>query len=45
MAFQHVLASTIDRKIVLVGDVCYRPPITLDFMICMQATLERPWVR
>jgi hypothetical protein len=85
IAFQHALTSTIERKIVLVSDVCSKPPITirshhlhasvnivfqhaltstierkrlcwwvmfvlnlpllLDLTICMQVTLERPWVR
>jgi len=29
IAFQHALASTIKRKITLVGDACFRPPITI----------------
>jgi len=28
IAFQHALASIIERKIMLVGDACSRPPIT-----------------
>ncbi len=29
IALQHVLAFTIEKKIVLVGDVCSRPPNTI----------------
>jgi len=29
IALQHDLASTIERKIALVGDVCSKPPITI----------------
>jgi hypothetical protein len=31
IAFQHVLAFAIERKIALVGDACSRPPITFKF--------------
>jgi hypothetical protein len=29
--FQHVLTSVIKRKIVLEGDACFKPPITIRF--------------
>ncbi len=45
IAFQRVLASVIERKIKLVGDVYYRLPITIKSHNCMSTTLERPWVR
>ncbi len=31
IALQHVLTTTIKRKIALVGDVCSRPPTTIRF--------------
>jgi hypothetical protein len=31
MALQHVLASIIEKKIVVVGDACSRPPILIRF--------------
>jgi hypothetical protein len=31
IALQHALASAIKRKIVLVGDACSRPPITIKY--------------
>jgi len=45
IALQHVLAFAIEMKIALMGHACSRPPITLDFMICMQVTLNGPWVK
>jgi hypothetical protein len=30
-ALQHALASTIERKIVLAGDACSRPPIAIRY--------------
>jgi hypothetical protein len=34
ITLQHALTSTIERKIVLVGDACSKPPITIDITIC-----------
>jgi hypothetical protein len=31
ITLQHVLTFVIERKIVLVGDACFRPPITIRF--------------
>jgi hypothetical protein len=45
IALQHALASTIERKIMLLSDASYKPPLLLDLMICMQVTLEGLWVR
>jgi len=39
IVFQRVLIFAIEKKIVLVGDACFRPPI-----ICVHVTLEGPWV-
>jgi hypothetical protein len=43
IALQHVLAFAIERKIVLVGDVCSRPPITITFHNLH--TQKGPWVK
>jgi hypothetical protein len=45
IAFQHTLTFAIKKKIVLVGDVCSRPPLLLDLTICIQVTLKGPWVK
>jgi hypothetical protein len=45
IVLQHALASTIERKIMLLSDASYKPPLLLDLMICMQVTLEGLWVR
>jgi hypothetical protein len=45
IALQCVLASTIKKKIASTCDACSRPPLLLDFMICMQVTLKGLWVR
>jgi len=45
IVLQHALASTIERKIMLLNDACYKPPLLLDLMICMQVTLEGLWVK
>jgi hypothetical protein len=31
IVFQHVLTFAIERKIMLVGDACFKPPITIRF--------------
>jgi hypothetical protein len=45
IALQHALTFVIKKKIVLVKDVCSRPPIFLDLTIYMHATLEGMWMR
>jgi hypothetical protein len=45
IVFQHALTFAIERKIALTSDACSRPPLLLDLMICMHATIEGLWVK
>jgi hypothetical protein len=39
--FQHALASAIERKVVLTGDVCFRPLIVIIFHNLHVADIKR----
>ncbi len=45
IAFQHALTSIIERKLSWQVMHVLNFPLSLDLTICMQMTLERPWVK